>query len=159
MNINVTTPHLCGGLVNRCWHGLAHRRLSRSQSGQAVVEFALVIPLLLVLIIGAVEFSRAWNAKQVITNTAREALRAAVVDDPTFTQDVMNARIDEQLSLAALDPSRAQVTFEGWRSGTGSLATIELSYRFDFDILGPLMEWASGNRSVTLHTRFVMRNE
>jgi len=158
MSIIRFSRHLCGGLVNRHQTRLSHR-LHRNQSGQAVVEFALVIPLLLVLIIGAVELSRAWNTQQVITNTAREALRAAVVDDPTFTQDAMNARIDEQLSLAALDPSRAQVTFDGWRSGTGNLARIDLSYRFDFDILGPVMEWASGSRSVTLHTRFVMRNE
>jgi len=81
------------------------------------------------------------------------------VDDPTMTQDDMYARIDEQLSLASLDPSRAQVTFNGWKSGAGKLARIELSYRFDFDILGPLMEWASGKRTVTLRTGFVMRNE
>lgn len=159
MKINRFSRYLCGGLVNRYQTRAAHRRLRRNQSGQAVVEFALVIPLLLILIIGVVELSRAWNAKQVITNTAREALRAAVVDDPTFTQDAMYARIEDQLSLAALDPSRAQVTFQGWKSGTGSLALIELSYQFDFDILGPLMEWASGNRSVTLRSGFVMRNE
>jgi len=159
MNSIRFSHHSCGGLMNRNQAGPARRQFRRHQSGQAVVEFALVIPLLLMLIIGVVELSRAWNARQVITNTAREALRAAVVDDPTFTQDAMRARIDEQLSLAALDPSRALVTFQGWRDGTGSLARIELSYRFDFDILGPLMEWASGNRSVTLRTRFVMRNE
>jgi Flp pilus assembly pilin Flp len=159
MNSIRFTRRPCGGRVDRRQARPAHRQLRRNQSGQAVVEFALVIPLLLVLIIGAVELSRAWNAQQIITNTAREALRAAVVDDPTFTQAEMNARIDEQLGLASLDPSRAQVTFEGWRTGRGSLARIDLSYRFDFDILGPVMEWASGNRSVTLRTRFVMRNE
>jgi len=148
-----------GGLAHRCQPRRVHRLLLRNRSGQAVVEFALVIPLLLILVIGVVELSRAWNAQQVITNTAREAMRAAVVDDPTFTQDAMYARIDEQLLLASLDPSRAQVTFDGWKSGAGKLARIEVSYHFDFNILGPLMEWASGNRTVTLHTGFVMRNE
>jgi Flp pilus assembly protein TadG len=137
----------------------ANRHLRRSQSGQAVVEFALVVPLMLALIVGVVELSRAWGAQQVITNTAREALRAAVVDDPTFTQGEMYARIDEQLVLASLDPNRAQVTFTGWKSGTGNLARIELNYQYDFNILGPLMEWASGKNAVTLRTRFVMRNE
>lgn len=135
------------------------RSIHRDRSGQALVEFALVVPILLTLIIGVVELSRAWSAHQVITNTAREALRAAVVDNPTFTQEEMRARIRQQLELAALDPSRAEISFVGWRSGRGNPARIDLKYRFDFDILGPLMEWASGQGSVTLHTGFIMRNE
>lgn len=159
MNVIRFSRELCAGLVHRCPPRRIRRPLLRNRSGQAVVEFALVIPLLLILIVGVVELARAWNTQQVITNTAREAMRAAVVDDPTFTQAAMHARIDEQLLLASLDPSRAQVTFDGWKSGTGKLARIEVSYNFDFEILGPLMEWASGKRSVTLHTGFVMRNE
>ncbi len=139
--------------------GRRERRLHRDRSGQALVEFALVVPLLLVLIVGVVDFSRAWYAHQVITNTAREALRSAVVDNPAFTQEAMQEQIDKQLQLASLDPTRAQVYFDGWRSGAGNPATIELTYRFDFDILGPLMQWAAGDRTVTLHSRFVMRNE
>jgi len=135
------------------------RSLHRDRSGQALVEFALVVPLLLLLIVGVIDLSRAWNAHQVITNTAREALRAAVVDNPAYTQEVMKDQIDNQLKLASLDPSRAQIYFDGWRSGAGNPATIEVTYRFDFDILGPLMEWASGKRTVTLHSRFIMRNE
>ena len=135
------------------------RPLHRDRSGQALVEFALVVPLLLILIVGVIELSRAWNTYQVITNTAREALRAAVVDNPSFTQEAMMTQIDDQLRLAALDPSKAQITFDGWRTGTGQPARIDLSYQFDFDILGPLLEWTAGKRSVTLHSGFVMRNE
>jgi hypothetical protein len=159
MNLFRFSRDVRGGLVHRHQPRRVQGPLLRNRSGQAVVEFALVIPLMLILIIGVVELSRAWNTQQVITNTAREAMRAAVVDDPTFTQAAMYARIDEQLLLASLDPSRAQVSFDGWKSGAGKLARIELSYTFDFDILGPLMEWASGKRSVTLRTGFVMRNE
>ena len=138
---------------------LAPPRGAGNRSGQALVEFALIVPLLLLLIIGLVELARAWNTHQVITNTAREALRAAVVDNPGFTQEAMHARIDEQLRIAALDPARADVTFTGWRSGRGNAARIDLSYEFDFGLLGPMLEWAAGQRSVTLHTGFVMRNE
>jgi len=54
-------------------HGL-HR-----QAGSAVVEFALVLPLLLLLVFGIVEFSVALYDKAVITNASREAARAGVV--------------------------------------------------------------------------------
>ena len=138
----------------------AHRRpRHRDRSGQALVEFALVVPLLLLLIIGVVELSRAWNTHQVLTNTAREALRSAVVDDPGFTQEHMKTRIGEALRLASLDPTRIEISFEGWKSGTGNPARIELRYPYEFGFLGPLMKWSTGNRAVTLRTAFVMRNE
>ena len=139
-------------------HG-SRRPLHRDRTGQALVEFAMVVPLLLILIVGVVELSRAWNAHQVLTNAARDALRSAVVDDPTFTQERMYGGIDESLRLASLDPSRAEVTINGWKGGTGSPARIQLKYSFDFNILGPLMEWTTGRRTVTLSTGFVMRNE
>ena len=52
---------------------------SRSRRGQAAVELALVLPLLLVVIFGAVEFGTAMYDKQVVTNASREAARAAIV--------------------------------------------------------------------------------
>lgn len=137
----------------------SHGSRLRNRSGQALVETALVTPALLLLILGVVEFSRAWSAHQVLTNTAREALRSAVVDDPTFSQDQMYTRIEESLTRGSLDPGLVQVSFEGWKTGTGSPARIELRYPFDFPFLAPLLEMSTGKRSVTLKTSFVMRNE
>lgn len=137
----------------------ARRSLLGNRSGQALVETALVTPVLLLLILGLVELSRAWNAHQILTNTAREALRSAVVDDPTFSQERMYSRIGESLSLASLDPSLVQVNFEGWKMGTGSPARLELRYPYQFTLLAPLFEASTGKRSVTLSTTFVMRNE
>ncbi len=44
----------------------------RCQSGQSLIELALLLPLLLVLVIGALEFGRLFYTKIVITNAARE---------------------------------------------------------------------------------------
>ena len=135
------------------------RSLLRDRSGQALVETALVAPILLLLILGVVDLSRAWNVHQVLTNTAREALRSAVVDDPTFSQEKMHGRIEESLRLASLDPALVEVSFEGWRAGTGSPARIQLRYPFQLSLLAPLLEMSTGDRSLTLKTAFVMRNE
>lgn len=142
--------------ARRSWN---RRSLWRDRSGQALVETALVAPILLMLILGVVELSRAWNVHQVLTNTAREALRSAVVDDPTFSKEKMHGRIEESLTLASLDPSRVEVTFDGWKAGTGSPARIQLRYPFEFSLLAPFIELSTGERSVTLSTVFVMRNE
>ena len=92
-------------------------RAWRCERGQSLVEFALVTPLLLLLIVGLVEFARAWNTQQVLTDTAREALRSSVVANPGFTYAQMETLIDQALARAALDPDLADVTVEGWKAG------------------------------------------
>lgn len=135
------------------------RRLLRSEDGQALVEFALVIPVLLILMLGLVEFSRAWNARQVLTDVARESLRSAVVANNSYTYDEMRQRIDDALVRASMDPDKADVVVEGWKAGTGTPARIQIEYEFEFAFIAPLIGWASDERSLVLSTSFVMRNE
>lgn len=124
-----------------------------------MVEFAMVVPILLLLILGVVEFSRAWNTQQVLTDTAREALRRSVVANPGYSYDTMRRQIDEALRRASLDPERATVTMEGWKTGTGTPARIEIEYEYDLGFVAPLLEWGSEDRRLVLTTSFVMRNE
>jgi TadE-like protein len=140
---------------------MIRRRMRRcgSESGQALVEFALVAPLLLALILGLVEFARAWNTQQVLTDAAREALRSSVVANPDFTYDALLGLINQALLRASLDPDRAQVSVDGWKAGTGSPARIRIDYQYEFGFFGPLVGWATGDRSLALSTSFVMRNE
>lgn len=49
------------------------------QNGQALVEFALVLPILLLLVMGIIEFGRALYLKNTYSNAARSAARVAVV--------------------------------------------------------------------------------
>jgi hypothetical protein len=109
--------------------------------------------------LGVVEFSRAWNTQQVLTDTAREALRRSVVANPGYSYDTMRSQIDDALRRASLDPDRATVTVEGWKTGTGTPARIEIEYEYDLGFVGPLLEWAADDRSLVLTTSFVMRNE
>jgi Flp pilus assembly protein TadG len=52
-----------------------------SEKGAALVEFALVLPLLLILLFGIIEFGFFIFNKSVITNASREGARAGVVRD------------------------------------------------------------------------------
>ena len=137
-------------LLSRAW---------RAEDGQALVEFAMVVPILLLMVLGLVEFSRAWNTQQVLTDTAREALRSSVVANPGFSYDGIRAQVDAALRRASLDPARADVSIEGWRAGTGTPARINIEYEYEFGFLGPLIGWVSNDRSLALSTSFVMRNE
>jgi Flp pilus assembly pilin Flp len=51
----------------------------RDQEGAAAVEFALLLPLLVLLLFGMIEFGLAFNTRIQATNAAREGARQAVV--------------------------------------------------------------------------------
>jgi len=53
--------------------------------GAAMVEFALLLPLLLLLLFGIIDFGRALNAQITITQAAREGARLAALNLPNVT--------------------------------------------------------------------------
>jgi Flp pilus assembly protein TadG len=55
---------------------LRNARLADRQAGAAAVELALVLPILLLLVFGIVDFGRAYNAQISLTQAAREGARA-----------------------------------------------------------------------------------
>jgi hypothetical protein len=59
---------------------------NRRVAGQGMLEFALVLPVLLLLIIGIIEFARAFQAWLVISNAARFAVRIAVTGEYDFAR-------------------------------------------------------------------------
>ena len=62
----------------------------KNQKGQALVEFAIILPLLFLLIFGIFEFGRAMFIKNSLNNAARSAVRVAVVT-PTLADITYSA--------------------------------------------------------------------
>lgn len=64
------------------------RRHSKSEHGAAAIEFALVLPVLLLLLFGIIEFGLLLFNKAVLTNAAREGARFGIVSaTPRKTDD------------------------------------------------------------------------
>jgi hypothetical protein len=82
--------------------------LVRGHRGNAVVEVAFVLPLLLLLCFGITEFGRAWMTKSVITSAAREGVRLAVVTAPDIAR--VEARVREVCDAARVVPTNIVVT-------------------------------------------------
>ncbi|MFI7482200.1 TadE/TadG family type IV pilus assembly protein [Kocuria sp. M1R5S2] len=53
----------------------------RSERGAAAVEFALVLPILLTLVLGTIEFGRAYNVQISLTHAARETVRSMAISN------------------------------------------------------------------------------
>jgi Flp pilus assembly protein TadG len=132
---------------------------ARGDEGQAVVEFALIAPILILLLVGIFEFGRAWSAHQAVTDAAREGARAAVVADLPVTEDSVRAVVRNALARVSLNPDKAQIDLSGVDASTGDPARVAVRYRYEFGFLKPLGVLVGNGGTVTLATAFVMRNE
>ena len=140
------------------------KRLKFARRGQAVVEFALVLPLILIMVISVFEFARAWNIQQVLTDAAREGARVAVVGEGAgkatgVIEAEVNAAVANAVAVAGIDPDDAVPVLEGVGDPRGTPATVRIALPYRFVFLGPLMEWTVGESSLTLRTSITMRNE
>ena len=127
--------------------------------GQALVEFALILPLFLLLVMAVWQFGRAWQVYQTLTDAAREGARTAVVANPNITVDSVAAKINRNLQLAALDTASAIKTITGMHGGTGTQATIAISYPYQLRWLQPFVGWTGAQASFNMNTSVVFRNE
>jgi Flp pilus assembly protein TadG len=80
------------------------------RNGQAIVEFALILPIFVLLVFGAVEFGRAFLRKHLMTNAVREGARTASLPDATETQAL--AVIADRMTAVGLDPADFTTTIE-----------------------------------------------
>jgi Flp pilus assembly protein TadG len=140
------------------------RKRAAGDGGQALVEFALILPVLLLMIIGIVEFARAWNIKQVITDAAREGARTAVVSDDDVGEDSVRTVISTALASGGVDPAAADVSIVPpiARPQPEGSTTVRIEVPFNFVFFGPIFNLYFSKpmtSSITLSTSFTMRNE
>ena len=69
-------------------------RISREE-GVAAVEFALILPVLALLLFGVLEFGRVWSQYQVFQGAAREGARCAAVQATEFSDCEIQPSIDQ----------------------------------------------------------------
>lgn len=143
-------------------------RRALRQDGQALIEAALTIPILLLVAVGIFEFGRAYQTWQILTNAAREGARIAIVPNPDLA--LVEARVRNYMQSGQLSKyATAEVIVD--RNATitvndqsVSASHITINYPFDFMVLKPVASLISGGAnglgdSLTMQASAVMRNE
>lgn len=126
------------------------RRLSLGkESGQAVVEFALVLPLLALMIAGIVQFGITYNHYITITDATRAGARVAAVSRSTCPGNTTQAVRD---SASGLDQAQLSVSVSpGCPWAIGSQVTVTATYPYSINLAGLVVK--SGNLTSTTKER------
>ena len=123
--------------------------------GAALVEFAVVSPLLFVLILGLIEFGRLMMVQQVLTNGAREGARNAVL--PAATQTTAQGVIDGYMQNNAITGYTTSMTDPGSaQPGDPITVTVSVPYANVSWLPIPTLQWLGGK---TMTASVVMRKE
>jgi len=79
---------------------LTRRTRCSAEDGAALIEFAIVLPLMLLVLLGTLDFGMLFQRYQVVTNAAREGARIGVL--PGYSDEDVQARVDQFLMAGGL---------------------------------------------------------
>ena len=97
--------------------------------GAAAVEFALLLPLLLLLVFGIIDFGRAINAQITLTQAAREGARLAALGQPN---------VASRTQAAAVGLSGVIVSVKPCPSGATQTTDASVTARYSFSFVTPV---------------------
>jgi Flp pilus assembly protein TadG len=144
---------------------LAIVRRWRSDSGAELIEFALAFPLLLLVVLGIVDFGFLFQQYEVMTNAAREGARIAALPDYQANLDAnVSDRVIQYLNGAGLtDPART-VAVASSTLVVGGVCTpayaVTVTYPHSFSFVGGIARYFGATfGSSTLTATSTMRAE
>jgi Flp pilus assembly protein TadG len=133
------------------------------ERGAAAVEFAIVLPLLVVFLFGIIEFGIIFYDKAMITNASREGARKGIVfRDPRVTVSEIQGVVDNYSSgkMITFGSSAAPVTTvtSGACVNHNDQLTVNVTYQYDFLLIPNFLGGVLPN-SITLEAATEMRCE
>jgi hypothetical protein len=128
---------------------------SGSQKGAALIEFALVLPILLVLVFGIIEFGFLLYNKAVITNASREGAREGILFAPRASgvltadvEDKVTTYSDNWMIPKTNDPTTAvsgPCIAAAYDERAGLQLIVTVSYDYPFIVFPNIIKLVGGN--------------
>ena len=140
-------------------------RSHKSQRGAAALEFALVFPVLLLLLVGIVDFGMLMSTQSVVANAAREGARTAALSNNSMAaQSAVNRAIADlpgatnigtTVTVGCTTSAGAVCSLSDSTSDAGGTVTVTVNYLHTW--LSPVLLGLAP--TVTLHGTSFMRIE
>ena len=155
----------------------------QSERGAELIEFALVLPLLLFVIMGLIDFGFMFQRYEAVTNAAREGARMGVLVPAVATPGMYTATNAQDRALAYLDASGLSGALHTCNTGaiapgtrcalmttstitipsttlTVDQITMTVEYDHEHQFVGPLMNlFGGGFGTIRLKATVTMRRE
>jgi Flp pilus assembly protein TadG len=96
----------------------------RSERGATAVEFAMVLPVLLILILGIVEFGRAFQLQASLAAAAREGVRIVALQDDSATAVTTVTSVSPEVAAGDITITPC--------AGAGSQARVDIDHQYEF---------------------------
>ena len=145
----------------------------KSERGAELIEFALIFPLLLLVLLGIIDFGFLFQRYEVLTNATREGARMAVL--PGYTHPDIRSRVCDYLVTGGVPstgcpgttPTNPAVTVTDVTIPVGGglpavqAKRVQLAYTHNFMFIGPIVGLMGGtwSNTKTITTVTVMRTE
>lgn len=129
------------------------KKLLKNNKGQAIVEIAIIIPILILIIMTIFEFGRIFNTYLIVTHASREGARSAALgsDNIQVVQTVNN-------SIYYLDSSKLTISISPSQSNRTRGSNVNLDLQYDLDIIVPIIDKIIPN-PFSIKSKTVMRVE
>jgi Flp pilus assembly protein TadG len=133
-----------------------------SESGAELIEVALTLPLLMLVVLGIIEFGFVFQQYEVVTNAAREGARVAVLG---YSTPDTQARVNDYLNAAGLNASLATTNVNLLAPvsvGTNCMSPVQVTVAYPHPVpfIGGIMTYFGGSfGSLTLNASSTMRIE
>ena len=141
--------------------------------GQSLIEFALILPIALFLILGFFDLGRAIFYYSSLTNAVREAARSMIVEGNHDNEEAIRTAIEDELETFAFAINPADIVFgftyftenDDMRtptpsvppSATNPITNIVISASYSYVPVTPFISRLLNNGSITLVTHSTMR--
>ena len=126
--------------------GTRVRRAVGDTRGTEVLEFAFVLPVVLLVLVGILDMGFLFNNYEVVTNAAREGARAGAL--PGWTDDEVKARVRTYLAGAGLDANAATTNVhpDALVVGAHNVQSVKVvvSYPYKYLLLGAIADMVQG---------------
>jgi Flp pilus assembly protein TadG len=114
------------------------RHRQDDQRGQTLVEFALILPIFVLVLVGIFDVGRAIYAYNTVNNAAREAVRVAIVDQDTaaITAEAVSQSVSLGLNSSAVTVDFLQPDYTdnapcNVSPRYGCVASVEVAYTYN----------------------------
>lgn len=128
------------------------------ERGAAAIEFALLLPVLLLILIGAMEFGYMFYTQQLITNASREGARAGIVQQlPKPTAGEIETVVIGYLTNTGIDMTRVVLPVQVVGAGVEFPNDLTVGVAYDYQFFVPGL-FGLGT-TLRLNAQTVMRHE